>query len=255
MEGEHGAFDAQPGDHQPGAHRQGDPVFSRLRQPGHRLGHGGHQQVAGDGGEDGQTDEKQPGAHQAHEEIPDGGDEVGSVVLGHDQGAGGDGADLNEDIAGKGVVGIHQGQQGGVGQVDHDEIEPLLLRQHVVKQVPGPAHQGKEQHPREHGAQQGLEGAAADGVAQGDGEAAHGVTEAQAALHHIPQGQGGQHGDGPGDGQGHAVGRPAAAEGGGQDAGHQSQEDAEEGEILDKRPHQSSSFLARSSSSFISMVP
>ena len=31
-----------------------------------------------------------------------------------------------------------------------------------MKQVPGPAHQGKEQHPREHGAQQGLEGAAAD---------------------------------------------------------------------------------------------
>ena len=66
VEGEHGAFDAKSSDDQSHRHRQWDPVIAALCQLRHRLGEGGHQEVAGDAVEQRQSDEEQSRAQKTH---------------------------------------------------------------------------------------------------------------------------------------------------------------------------------------------
>ena len=124
-----------------------------------------------------------------------------------------------------------------------------------MEQVPPSPHQGHGQHHAEGGGQQRLERRALDGVAVGCHEPAHGVGEAEIPQVGILQHRGVQQRRGQSHRQGQPVGQGSPAQRGAQDPRHDSQEDGQKGKILHKRPHQSSSFRARSSSSRSSMVP
>ena len=187
VEGKHGAFDTKASYDQTDGYRQCQMVATGSRQLRHCFCQGGHQQIAGDAVEKGQADQKQARSQQAHKEVADRGDQIGPVVLGHDQGAGGDGADLNEHVAGKHVVGVSQRQQRRRQQIHHDEVKPLFFRQDVMKQVPPSAHQRHGQHHTEYRAQQSLQRPAFDGVSIGSHEPAHGIGEAQIAQVGIGQ--------------------------------------------------------------------
>ena len=255
VEGEHGALDAQSRHQQPYSHRQRERVALREPQLRHCLRQRGHQQIAGDAVQNGQPDQEQPGPHQAHEQVPDGGDQIGAVVLGHHQRAGRDGAGLDEHIPGEHVVGVGQCQQGRLQHVHHDKVKLLLLRQDVLKQVPPPARQSKGHHQGEHGGQQCLKRPAVDGVAVRRQKSPHGVGEAHSLCIGVFQYPAVQQRGCSAHSDGDPVADPPAADGRGHDGRQDSQKNRKEGKVLHKRPHQSSSFLARSSSSRISMVP
>ena len=129
------------------------------------------------------------------------------------------------------------------------------MRQDILKEIPPSSSQGGPHHQGKHGSQQRLQRPALDGVAVGGEKAAHGIRKAQISQVGVLQHECIQHCRGRTDSDGNPVCGPAAADGGREDARQNGQEDGEEGKILYKRPHQSSSFFARSSSSRISIVP
>ena len=178
LEGELGAL------HRQAQHQQQHGQGQRQRRPPgggerpHRVLQGRKEQVAGDGVEDGHTQQKHPRAQGAEHEIADGGGDGGSGALGRHRGAGGDGADLQKDVGGEDVIGVNEGQHGGEQQAQRQVKPPLALVGDIPGAVlPSPQHR-QEHHPGEDQGQRRLQSAGAQLVAPGGRKVPHLIDEA-----------------------------------------------------------------------------
>ena len=189
--------------------------------------------MAGDGVGIDHADEEQAGAHQREHHVPGRRDQGAAGGLGGQQRAGGDGADLDEHIAGEDIVGVGQGQQGHQRQIHHAPVEVAALVGNVLQDAVHAAQHAQQHHHREQQRHQRLDHARGDLVAPGRGEVAHHVRIAGVIAGAEPQHAALQHG-------GHAQkadGQPAAPlvachKGG--DGAQQAQDDGEEGKVLDE---------------------
>ncbi|MPM77283.1 hypothetical protein SDC9_124285 [bioreactor metagenome] len=230
-------------------------ILPQLRQNRHRLGQRLHQQVPRDAVEQRQSDQKQSGPQQTHEQVANRCDEIWSRVLGHHQGTGRDGCDLNEHVSGEHVVGVNQRQKSRQQQVRHDKVQSLLLRQNIMEQAMAAAQQRQPHHNGKRRCQQRLQGPRLDGVSIRRGKPPHGVHKAHVAGVDIVQQHRRQRGSHRRHGQRQHIGPPPIPNYRGQHAAENGGKHAEKGEVFIERAHQSSSFLARSSSSGSSTVP
>lgn len=173
VEGEQAALDGQSRGHQAQGHGHGEPVPAggpQVRDGGVQLG---EQQVAGDGiGED-HAHEEQTRAHQGEDHVPGGGDQCPAAPTHRQQGAGGDGQDLDEHVAGEDIVGVAQGYQRHMGQVHHDPIELLLVGGDVLQDAAHTAQHTQQHDPGKQHGQEGLQNTRRQLVAPGGGVVAH----------------------------------------------------------------------------------
>ena len=231
VEGEQTGLDGQARRHQPDGHRHGEPVGALGPQRGDGLMQLGEQQMARDGiGED-HTDQEQSGAHQREHHVPHRRDEGAACVLGGQQGAGGDGADLDKHIAGENIVGIGQCQQGYQRQIHHAPVKMAAVGGNILEDVIHAAQHTQQQHHREQQRHQRLDDPGGDLVAPRGGIMAHHVGVAGVVAGAEPQHAGLQH-DGHGE---KADGQPAAPFVTGHKGDHsaqQAQNNGEEGKVL-----------------------
>ena len=149
VEGEQAAFDGQAHGDQADGGAEGDLVSPGPGQLRHGLMEAGQQQMAGDVIQDGHTQQEQAGADQAENHVPHRSQGGSADLADHQNAAGGQGADLNEYIAGENIVGIHQHQQSGLNQVRHDIVKLALAGLQILRQLDFGTHHAQEHHQRE----------------------------------------------------------------------------------------------------------
>ena len=239
VEREESAFHGEAHAHHAGQHRKRIVEAAVRHQRSHSGAEVRHQQVAGDRVKHRHSEEEHAAAHQTHHQVADSGDNGLPAVLCHDDAAGGNGVDFNEHIAGEHVVGVAQCEERCSQQVHHNVVEILLLRQDILLQILSAAEQRKEHDQAEHRAQQRLDGTAAQFVAPGSREGAHGIAETL-----TPHSSAGKHGGvQPRAHQQHRKRRGTRLfpfmDQGGHDPAEQGKEHAEEREVFVKSPHAS----------------
>ena len=233
VEREQTGLDGKTRRHQSDGYRHGEPVRTLGPQRGDGLVQLGEQQVSGDGIGVDDADQEQSGAHQREHHVPGRRDEGAAVVPGRQQGAGGDGADLNEHVAREDIVGVGQGQQGHQRQIHHAPVEMAALVGNVLQDAIHAAQHAQQHHHREQQRHQRLDDPGGDLVAPRGGEMAHHVGVAGVIAGAEPQ-----HAALQNDGHGQqSDGQPPspliACHKGGHGA-QQAQDDGEEGEVLDE---------------------
>ena len=104
--------------------------------------------------------------------------------------AAGQGQDLQEDVPGKDVVGIDQGEKRRTQKIDQKIIEIDLFRRYVPDHVPRAAGHREEKHQRENQRRQSFQHAAADLVAPARAEMSHPIGHRFAEDHGMQKGAG-----------------------------------------------------------------
>ena len=233
MEGVQGAFDAQT--HEEQAHDDGDGrrVFARCGQLHQRIMDVFHEQVAGEVVGDGDGDQGQAGAQQAHNHVAHGRDHRAAVLPRHDERAGRERHDFDKDIRGEQVVGVEHAHHGGQHQVQHDAHDIDLLAVHLLGELAHAAQYAEQHDEAEDHRQRGFQHARAQLVAPGSGEVAHPVDVAFAVAPHEEGQPQVQRRDRRGKPRRHPLGH-AARQHGAENARHHAQHDGEEGDILYK---------------------
>ena len=246
VEGEQGALDGQAQHHQTHQHGQGLVVQAAHKQAVDALAQLGHEQMAGNGIQQRQADQEQTAAQQAHHQVAHGGHQSLVVVLGHNDGAGGDGVDLDEHVAGEDVVGVQHAQQAGQQHIHHHEVQVLFAGQDVLKNILQTAQQAAGHHDAEHQRQPRFQRAGPQLVAPGRGKLAHGVHKVGILAGSRVQQPGAGSADHGQNGDRDAHCPFAAVQDAGGDTRQHCQENAQKRQIFVKRPHpHTSSRLAR----------
>ena len=231
VEREQAGLDGKTRGHQADGHRHGEPVGAVSPQRGDGLVELGEQQMTGDGVGVDHADQEQSGANQREHHVAGRRDEGAAVIPGRQQRAGGDGADLDEHIAGEDIVGVGQGQQGHQRQIHHAPIEMAALVGDVLENVIHTAQNAQQHHHREQQRHQRLDHARGDLVAPGCGEVTHHVGIAGVVAGAEPQHAALQHDGHAQQSDGQPAAPPVARHKGG-DGAQQAQDDGKEGEVL-----------------------
>ena len=181
MEGEQTALDGQPCGHQADSRRHGKAVGTLRPQRLNGLVELGKQQMSRDGVGVDHADEEQSRADKRKHHVAHGGNERPAALTDAQQGTGGDGADLNEHIAGKNIVGIAQRHQCHMRQIHHDPVQVLLAAGDVAFDVFAAAADGEQDHDDKHQRHQRLDDTGGNLVAPRGRIVAHHVGEADMA--------------------------------------------------------------------------
>ena len=155
----------------------------------------GEQQVTRHGIGQHHANEEQTRADKGEDHVAGRGDQRASVLLGREEDAGADGADLDKHVARENIVGVAKSQQGDQRHIHVDPVH-LTVILHIRHNVPHAAQYGAEHHHGEQGRHQRLHNARHDLVTPRGGIMTHHVGIAHVIGGAEPQHAGVQcHGD------------------------------------------------------------